>query len=294
MTEITYYNRYTKKNETEKVYGGTLVNTAYLNPKRAGFIDKTLALPWVSRLYGGLQSSFLSRGKIRPFIKNFQINMDEYMPGPFKSFNDFFTRQFKPEARHFVDTPALMPAFCEGRYLGFKNVSDSLKFPIKGVGVNVNGLLRISQWSQKFIGGPALICRLCPVDYHRFHFPDDGKLVNSYQIHGKLHSVNPMALKNKEDVFLVNERTVSVLNTKNFGWLAYVEVGAMMVGKIVQSFKGENFTRGQEKGYFLFGGSTVVVIGEAGAWVPDQDILQNTSFGIETFVKLGDTVAQKP
>lgn len=292
MTEITYYNRYTQKNETEKVYGGQWVNAAYLNSARADFIDKTLALPWVSKLYGGLQNSFLSRYKVDGFIKNFQIPMEDYEPGPFKNFNQFFIRRFKPGVRRFVEAQDIMPAFSEGRYLGFKAAQESLKFPVKGVGISATELLRVSEWSKKFEGGPMLVCRLCPIDYHRFHFPDDGELINTYSVHGRLHSVNPAALKNKHDVFLVNERTVSILKTKNFGWLAYVEVGAMMVGKIVQSFSGKNFTRGQEKGYFLFGGSTTIVMGEAGAWQPSGDILQNTSQrAIETYVKLGDGVA---
>src|SRR5690606_18415701 len=109
---------------------------------------------------------------------------------------------------------------------------------------------------------------------------------------GQFHSVNPMALKIKEDIFIANERRVSILETENFGKLAYIEVGAICVGKIVQSFdETKSFKRGDEKGYFLFGGSTVIVLGQAGKWAPSDDIIRNTQKGMETYIQLGDEVA---
>ncbi len=138
-----------------------------------------------------------------------------------------------------------------------------------------------------------LIARLCPVDYHRFHYPDAGRVEKLYRIPGRFHSVNPVALQFKQDTFATNERVVSVLNTNYFGKLAYIEVGAICVGKIVQTHNiAEGFKRGQEKGYFLFGASTVVLMGEPGAWTPAADILENTQKKLETLVKLGDEVAR--
>ena len=138
-----------------------------------------------------------------------------------------------------------------------------------------------------------MIARLCPVDYHRFHFPDSGSMVERYTLSGKFHSVNPVALKAQPTIFLENERCVSILKTDNFGYLAYVEVGALCVGKIVQSTNEMvRFERGQEKGYFLFGGSTVIVLGEKGKWLPDSDILENTRKGHETFIKLGACIGK--
>jgi phosphatidylserine decarboxylase len=137
-----------------------------------------------------------------------------------------------------------------------------------------------------------LLARLCPVDYHRYHYPDGGKTQKHYSIHGQYHSVNPTALRFKEDIFISNERRVSILETKNFGKLAFIEVGAVMVGKIVQTHdETKAFRRGQEKGYFLFGGSTVIVLGEPGLWTPSKDLLENTKNGIETYIQLGDAVA---
>jgi phosphatidylserine decarboxylase len=139
-----------------------------------------------------------------------------------------------------------------------------------------------------------LLARLCPVDYHRFHFPDNGQVVEDYRIHGLFHSVNPLALKVKPDIFIQNERHVTILDTENFGKLAYIEVGAICVGKIIQSTKlhpSKTFSRGDEKGYFLFGGSTVIVLGEKGKWKPSVDIVDNTHQGIETYLHLGTSVA---
>lgn len=112
--------------------------------------------------------------------------------------------------------------------------------------------------------------------------------------HGKLHSVNPLALRRKADLFLHNERQISLLNTDHFGRLAYVEVGALCVGKIVQTFGSSLFQRGEEKGYFLFGASTVIVYGEPGAWRPSEDLLQQSAQGRETLVELGSPVAKAP
>jgi phosphatidylserine decarboxylase len=137
------------------------------------------------------------------------------------------------------------------------------------------------------------VARLCPVDYHRFHFPDDGRILDHYRIPGFYHSVNPLALKKKSDIFITNERHVTSLDTVNFGKLAYIEVGALCVGKIVQSFTDKVFKRGEEKGYFLFGASTVVLVGQKGLWSPSQDVLENTEKGLETYIKLGDQVGIK-
>jgi phosphatidylserine decarboxylase len=131
------------------------------------------------------------------------------------------------------------------------------------------------------------------VDYHRFHFPDDGEVLDEYRIAGRLHSVNPFALRARSDILATNDRHVSILDTSNFGRLAMVEVGAMNVGKIVQTHPtGAPFHRGDEKGYFCFGGSTILLFGEAGGWVPSTDLLEQTALERETLVRLGDEVAR--
>jgi phosphatidylserine decarboxylase len=289
---IKFWNPYSKREEIENVYGDGAIRFLYQN--KIGFpFTELLSHPTLSKIFGIYQSSVLSRQAIDPFIKKFNISMDEYEKGPFKSFNDFFVRKFLPEKRKFSEKIFEFSAFAEGRYLAFERTSEKHSYPVKGKFLTAAALIGNKESAIPFKDGPIVIARLCPTDYHRFHFPDDGEIVNTWGIDGALHSVNPVALKFKEDIFSTNERQVTILKTKNFGRIAYIEVGAMCVGRIVQSFKGINFKRGEEKGYFLFGGSTVIVIGEANKWSPNQDLIKRSSQGLETYIHLGDKIASK-
>ncbi len=290
---ITYWNRAAKREETEKVYGDALLKWAYGPAFRSwvgGHLLSLLSRPALSRGYGWYQSSPLSRPKINRFIRDFKIPMEEYEAKDFASFNDFFIRKFREGKRIFSDKPNELAAPAEGRYLGFSSVSASRTFPVKGTYLKASDLIGKTH-AAPFTDGPLVIARLCPVDYHRFHFPDDGEVSERYAIPGELHSVNPIALRAKGDIFIKNERQVTILKTKHFGRIAYVEVGAMMVGKIVQTHEGDRFSKGEEKGYFLFGGSTVILLGEPGLWKPCADILENTDRERETFIRLGDVLA---
>jgi phosphatidylserine decarboxylase len=219
--------------------------------------------------------------------------MDEYEDTEhYASFNEFFIRKFKNGARKFTADTSELPAFAEGRYFAFEKVGEKQVFPIKGKALSPEALLGSAEKARPFLGGPAVIARLCPTDYHRFHFPDDGRTLSHYTLHGRLHSVNPIALRRKKEVFIQNERQISILETTHFGKLAYIEVGALCVGRIVQTHPSKQpFHRGDEKGYFLFGGSTVIILGEPGCWKPDVDLLAQTTQGIETFVRLGERIA---
>jgi phosphatidylserine decarboxylase len=211
----------------------------------------------------------------------------------YKSFNEFFIREFEDNQRSFIAESQKMPAFCEARYFGHEAINGDVEIPVKGKMLGADDLLGGSNWSSTFTGGPLLVARLCPVDYHRYHYPLSGATLDSFQISGQYHSVNPVALKAKPDIFIVNERRASILETENFGKLAYIEVGAAMVGKIVQSHdESIAHSRGNEKGYFLFGGSTVILLGEKGKWRPSEDICSNTKEGVETYLHLGEEVAE--
>lgn len=287
---IKFYNRETKTIETEKVYGDKAVKWLY-GSKLGQFLSPLICSSVISHFYGLYQSSTHSRAKIAPFIKNFHIDMGDYQGREFPSFNDFFIRKFKEGKRNFPDNPKIMGAPCEARYFAYQRIVPDLKIPVKGKYLSPDALIKNPKWNRFFINGPLLLARLCPVDYHRFHFPDDGVLKDFYPIHGKLHSVNPIALKKHAAIFIENEKRVSILETQNFGKLAYIEVGATMVGKIVQTYHHPSFKKGQEKGYFLFGGSTVILIGQEGSWLPDKDMLDNTANNLETFIKLGSPIA---
>lgn len=293
--EIKLFNRYTGKMELEKVYGEGAVRWLYESAAGKAMGPLVVA-PLTSRVYGVVQSSGWSAQKVLPFIQNFGIQMDEFevqsddVSRPFKSFNDFFIRPFKAGKRPFV-TDEKMGAFAEARYFGYESLDHEEKIPVKGQFLASSVVVNSPKWERTFEGGPCLLARLCPVDYHRFHYPDNGKVLDHFRVKGQLHSVNPLALKKRPDIFMRNERVVTIMETEKFGKLAYVEVGAVCVGKIVQSGSLETFKRGDEKGYFLFGGSTVIVFGEKGKWTPSADILKATKAGHEVYIHLGDAVA---
>jgi phosphatidylserine decarboxylase len=132
------------------------------------------------------------------------------------------------------------------------------------------------------------------MDYHHVHYPDDGTTCETDWIGRSLWTVNWHALLNQPDILFRNERQIHILETRHFGRLGFVEVGAMSVGRIVQVHPTEaEFRRGEEKSVFKFGGSAIVVFGEVGAWRPADDILEHSAKGIETLVRLGDPVALK-
>lgn len=291
---ITYWDRRNAREEQEQVYGDALVQWIY--GTRAGQIasESLLSRRWLSLLYGMYQASKLSGHKVEPFIQDFKIRMEEYEPGPFDSFNDFFIRKFRPSVRPFTQNADALAAFAEARYLAFESIRETQTFPVKGEHLTATALLGSAERARPFTDGPLLLARLCPTDYHRFHYPDSGRTTEHYAIHGLLHSVNPLALRYRSDIFATNERHVSILETEHLGRLAYIEVGALCVGKIVQTHPtNQPFRRGDEKGYFLFGASTVIVLGQKGAWIPSKDLLEQTAKNRETLVLLGEEVGKK-
>jgi phosphatidylserine decarboxylase len=298
--EISYFNRSTQTIETEHVYGDNAIKFIYDNAI-GRLLAPIVASKPLSQLYGSYQDWAISKNKVPPFVKNFNIDLSIYKAGSqasakkensYQSFNEFFIREFEDGQRNFVIDDTKMPAFSEARYFGHDSINDEVDIPVKGKLLNAKDLLGGSTWSATFEGGPLLVARLCPVDYHRYHYPLAGKTLDSFQIQGQYHSVNPLALKAKPEIFIINERRASILQTEKFGKLAYIEVGAAMVGKIIQSHdENKPHAKGDQKGYFLFGGSTVILLGEKGKWRPSDDILSNTKAGIETYLHLGDEVA---
>lgn len=289
--DLVYWDRGAGRAEVERVYGQAWLQWAYGTRAGRGAL-RWLTAKTFSRLYGLYQDSPLSARKIPRFIRDYGIPMEQFEGAPFGSFNDFFIRRFKPGARRFVPGPADFPAFAEARLLAFENIRADQVFPVKAAELSAEKILGGELKARPFIGGPLLLARLCPVDYHRFHYPDDGETLESYELAGRLHSVNPAALAFDGGILATNQRRVSLLKTRGFGLLAYVEVGALCVGRIVQTHpEARPFERGAEKGYFLFGGSTVIVLGEPGAWMPDSDLLEQTALKRETLVRLGEKIA---
>ncbi len=297
---VKYFNRYNNTIEVEKVMAGESMEKIY-STWWGRIIEWILASSNVfSNIVGEYYKSGWSKKNIKPFIDEYQINTKDFRYGSirskefhesFKSFDDFFTRDLVTSARTFVSDKKFMPAFAEGRYFATESIHDILKFPVKGSYLRVTDLIPTEE-AAWFEQGPMLIARLCPMDYHRYHYPDDGTTYKSYQRFGRYHSVNPIALKYRPECFIKNERRISILHTVNFGYLAYIEVGALFVGAIEQVHKEqEAYKRGDLKGMFHFGGSTVIVIGEKDRWTPSPDLLEQSYKGIETYIKVGDIVA---
>ncbi len=294
--DIRYFDRYQQKIVQEKVYGAEAIEWLY-SSWFGKFFNRLAVAKITSKLYGVLQSVPWSRFKIEEFVQQFAINLPDFLPAPgrshrhpYASFNQFFIRQWKPGVRQFITDIEKLPAFIEGRYLGYNKTPATI--PVKKTVVDPKLLLGKSRWASRFVDGPMLIGRLAPVDYHRFHFPVDGQIVDSWRETGVLHSVNPVALRAYPRLFLENEREITIIKSEHFGYLAYVEVGAVCVGKIVQHqvWHKQKVKRGQEKGFFLFGGSTVILLGEAKKWQVAKDIEFNSNQQLETYVHLGDEV----
>ncbi|PPD80570.1 hypothetical protein GOBAR_DD22480 [Gossypium barbadense] len=215
-------------------------------------------------------------------------------PTASRTFNEFFVRELKPGARTIAsierDDVAVCAADC--RLMAFKSVEDSLRFWVKGRKFSIQGLLGKEVCSNAFIDGSLVIFRLAPQDYHRFHLPVSGTIVKFVNIPGCLYTVNPIAVNSKYcNVFTENKRVVTIISTAKFGKVAFVAIGATMVGSITFVKKEGDFVKkGEELGYFSFGGSTVICVFEKGAIDIDDDLLANSGRSLETLVSVGMTL----
>jgi len=239
-----------------------------------------------------------SARNIPDFVRYHRINLDEVAEdiASFRTFNEFFYRRLKPDARLVEsDDPrvALSPADC--RVNAFPSVTEATRLWIKGANFSISALLRDEHLGQYYEGGSLLLCRLAPQDYHRFHAPVDGRLTLFYHIPGSYFTVNPMAVRQRIDVYTENARTVCLLETAHFGKVALVAIGAMMVGSIVLTCRAHGdqpLSRMQEMGYFAFGGSTIVVLFPKGAIRFDEDLVRNSQEQLETLIQVGNSVGR--
>lgn len=246
---------------------------------------KLLNRRWISNLGEKYMSSRLSKRRIAKTIKSGSIDMSDYGQAEYGSFNEFFVRKLRPGAREINRSPEAVIAPADSK-LTVLDVTESGKYRIKGCVYTLEQFLGSAEDAERFSGGKMFVYRLTVDNYHRYCYPDSGREVSHRFIPGVLHTVNPIAFE-KYDVFGKNCREYALLDTESFGRVGFVEVGAMMVGKI-NNTHAETFVRGEEKGYFSFGGSTIVVLYEKGAAVPDADIAKNSKNGVETAVRYGE------
>ena len=225
-------------------------------------------------------NSRLSKHRIKKFIKKNNIDMNEYETKEYNSFNDFFQRKIKKGKRPIKNG---LIAICDAKLTAYK-ISEKNTFEIKNSIYTIEELIKEKEKCYEY----ALIFRLTVSHYHHYVFPDDGKIRKSKKIKGILHTVQPIALK-KYKVFVENTREVTFLNCKHLGNVCYTEVGAMLIGKIVNE-NVKNFKKGEEKGHFEFGGSTIILLIEKNKVKIRKDILNNSKKDIETEVKLGEKI----
>lgn len=247
--------------------------------------------PLFDWLYAAYENTHRSAREIEPFVRKYHIDMREFEPVEYRSFAEFFDRRLRPGMRRFPSAPGEMGAFAEARYFGWTRLDAEQRFPVKGHSLSAEQILGNAQRARPFTGGPVLLVRLAPVDYHHVHYPDDGRTLDHHRLGHRLWTVNWHALLSKPDILFSNKRNINILETRHFGRLAFVEVGALSVGRIVQVHPLDaSFQRGEEKSVFRFGGSAIVVFGEQGMWRPSDDLLEHTKEGVETLVRLGEPV----
>ena len=278
-------NRKPNKNDGQDRILGILYKTM---PGR--LLLKGLTAPAISKAAGAFLSTRLSCVLIAPFIRNNHIDMTQYEPVKYKSYNDFFTRKIKAklrpvdmEANHFISP-------CDSKLTVYPVTEDG-RFTIKHTPYTVESLLQNKKLAKEYEGGYAMVFRLTVDDYHRYCYVCDGNKEDNVVIPGVLHTVNPIA-NDYFPIYKENSREYSILHTKEFDDIVMMEVGALFVGRIVNHHRKFKVFRGQEKGYFEFGGSTVVLLVKKDTVKIDADILENSAQGIETVVKYGEKIGE--
>ena len=296
METIRYIDRVTKQEEEEQVYGVKFLRLLYGKRSFFRFLLPLFArLSFFSGLFGWIQKRAFTKKKIRPFVEAYRIDAGEFLDSvdSFQSFNDFFIRRLKFESRPQAPEQDVATLPADARYLAYANMQAADGFVVKGKKFSLEILLQDPYLVGRYREGSLLIARLCPTDYHRFHFPCTGTPGPVKLINGPLYSVNPIALRRNIEILAENKRMVTEVKTRNFGTLLYIEVGATNVGSIVQTYQpGVMYAKGDEKGFFSFGGSTLILLFEPGRIAFDQDLLDVSKRCIEMRGLVGQSLGR--
>lgn len=293
MDEIRFYDRYRNELCSEKVYGDKSLRWVY------GTIAGKLALHLLvkralfSHWYGWSMDRPGTRQKIEPFIEKYELDADEFelRPDEFRNFNEFFFRKLKPEARPIDSRDSSLCFPADGRHLCVPDLSNCDGLFVKGEMFDLKTLVGDSDLADRYRNGSLLLSRLCPTDYHRFHFPIGGTPGPARLLNGHLFSVNPIALCQNIQILATNKRVLTELVTESCGTVLLMEIGATCVGGICQTFEtGAPVAKGDEKGYFRFGGSSTIVIFEPGRVSFDEDLIEQSARHRELYARMGDSM----
>ncbi len=293
MEDIYFIDRKTGKKIKEIVPGSKTMKFLY-GKKRIGKLNLYLLFKrkYLSQFGGLMMQWSYSKRKIPVFIKEHQLNMDEFVVPEkgYKNFNQFFYRKLKDKQRIIEDG---VVSAADGKIVVFNQINDCYNFYIKDCSFNLTTFLKDKYLAQKYNGCAMAIIRLAPADYHRFHFPFDGIPSESKKIKGYYYSVSPLALKQNMKIFCENKREYSQLKTNSIGDILICEVGATLTGSIKQTYiPNQPVKKGDEKGHFSFGGSTIVLLFEKNKIKFNQDLINNTNNGFETAIKMGEQIAE--
>ncbi|WP_319372136.1 phosphatidylserine decarboxylase [uncultured Ilyobacter sp.] len=291
--KIKYLERKTGEIKQEKVPGESYLKFLYYNPFGKLPLEFIVKRKFLSSLYGRMMDRSKSREKISSFIEENNIKMKESVKeiGEFNSFNDFFIRKLKKDARKISKNKDELSSPADGKILAYETIDKKDKFFLKGSEFSLGEFLKNDKLADKFQGGTFVIVRLAPSDYHRFHFPAGGSISDNKKIDGYYYSVSPYAIKRNFMIFCENKREYALLDSEEFGDILLGEIGATMVGGIKQTYVPNTLVeKGDEKGYFYFGGSTCIMLFESGKIKIDKDIVENTLKGIETKIYMGEKI----
>lgn len=252
---------------------------------------KIISLPIISKIAGWFMDRKISAIAIKRFIKKNNIDVSIYEEKKYTSYNDFFTRKIKNKCRKIDMNPKSLISPCDSKLSAYE-INEKSVFKIKDSYYKVEDLLKDEKLAKKYQDGYCLIFRLCVDDYHRYCYIDNGKKNKNKFINGVLYTVRPIVLENY-NIYKENSREYTTLKTENFGDVIQVEVGATIVGRIKNHHEEYNFTKGEEKGMFEFGGSTIVLLIEKNKVEVDKEIMDNTKQGYETVVKYGEKIGHK-
>lgn len=293
--QIEFFNRYTGRIETEEIYGEGFLRWTYGNPLGKLSLEAFVKRAFFSAWYGSRMDSPGSRAKIVPFIQKYRLDPAIFADHPesYRTFNEFFYRKLKPDARPIAegDEAAVFPA--DGRHLGFQNIAETPGIFVKGKTFQLEKLCGSAELARPYREGTVVLSRLCPVDYHRFHFPVSGTPERPALINGPLYSVNPIALKENINYLTENKRSYCRIQTGGFGTVLMFEVGATCVGGFEYTYTPEvPMRKGDEKGYFRFGGSETITIFEPGRVRLADDLLEHSAAGRELYAHFGDVLGR--
>jgi phosphatidylserine decarboxylase len=252
--------------------------------------------PALSWLYGWYNRRRWSRRRILPFAAAMAVRTEELLQSPeqFASFNDFFTRRIDLRLRPVDPDPRMCVAPADGKVLAYARVSRRQPFRIKGANFSLEPFLGDQQLAARFDRGAMIISRLHLADYHHFHFPAACVPGQTRLIAGKLNAVAPYARRWPAVFYTENRRMLTLLATERFGTIAMIEVGAFTVGSIRQCFShGIAAAKGEHKGYFELGGSTVVLLFEPGVIRLDSDLCERSAGDVETYVRFGEAIGEQ-